>query len=413
MKNMNLSTFGKHFSAGALALTLAFSAAACQDANEPAATDGTTTAATTQAGTTGETEGNDEKIIIGGLAPLTGPVAVYGNASNNGSLLAVEEINANGGINGRLIDYIVYDEQGDSEQAISAFERLVNEDDIVALIGDVTTKPSIAVAQRADQIGLPMLTPTSTGADVTLGKKSVFRVCFIDPDQGTTMATYVLEDMDLTKAAVIYNASDDYSVGLAESFMDQAEEIGLEIVGEETYLADAKDFRTQLTRIAQSSPEVLFVPDYYGTNILVMNQAREVGLDIPVVGGDGWDGILTVTPEDNPKEADGVVFTNHFTLADTSEDVTNFVSSYEEKYGETPISFAALGYDAVMMMAQAIEEAGSTDSDSITAALQDIEYDGITGNITFDENGDPIKPIKFITVEDGAYVLTGEKEITR
>lgn len=414
MKKTFIANRIKQFTAGAVVATLAFTATACDTGNEGA--DSTTTSAgtgTTAAGTETADGNSEDPIVIGGLAPLTGPVAVYGTAANNGALLAVDELNANGGINGRQIDYIVYDEQGDSEQAISAFERLVNEDDIVALIGDITTKPSIAVAQRAAQIGLPMLTPTGTGADITLGKDNVFRVCFIDPDQGTVMAEYVVEDLGLTKAAVIYNASDDYSVGLAEAFMEHGAEVGLEIVGEETYLADAKDFRTQLTRIAQSSPEVLYVPDYYGTNILILNQAREVGLDIPVLGGDGWDGILSVTPEDNPEEADGVIFTNHFTTTETSDLVEHFVEAYEDKYGETPISFAALGYDAVMMMAQAISEAGSTESADIVTALDAIEYDGVTGAITFDENGDPIKPIKFIAVEGGEYVLDSEKEITR
>ena len=412
MKALSLQSWARRLFASALAATRVFTAVACEDTNDNG---GNTTAATTTTtqGDSDDSEPAGDKLVLGGLAPLTGPVAVYGNASNNGSLLAIDHLNANGGILGRQVDYIVYDEQGDPEQAISNFERLVNEDEIVALIGDVTTQPSIAVAQRAQQAGIPMLTPTSTGADVTLGKDMVFRVCFIDPDQGTTMASYVDETMDLTKVAVIHNAADDYSVGLSEAFVEESEARGLEVVAEESYLTDAVDFRTQLTRIAQSEPEVLYVPDYYGTNILILNQAREVGLDVPVLGGDGWDGILNVTSEGNPQEADGVIFTNHFTPSDTAENVQDFVTAYEDKYDATPISFAALGYDAVMMMAQAIEEAGSTDPDAIQEALVNLEYEGITGNISFDENGDPIKPIKFITIEDGEYVLDSEMEISR
>ncbi len=391
---------------GALVLGLL---AACQDS--PATT--TAAPATEAAAKTDAPPADDDPIVIGGLAPLTGAVSVYGIASDNGSQLAIEEINAAGGINGRQIKYVVLDEQGDEEQAVTAYDRLVNEYNIVALIGDVTSKPAIAVAQRAARDGLPMIAPTATAADVTLQGKNVFRVCFLDPDQGRTMADFAKNNLNVTKAAVIHNASDDYSVGLAEAFIAQAKELGIEIVSEQTYVQDDKDFRTQLTTIAAASPDILYAPDYYGTDILILNQAKDAGLDVPLLGGDGWDGILTQTAEDNPKEADGNYFTNHYATSDESPIVQDFLKAFEAKYNEVPISFSALGYDAAKILAAAIERAGSTDKDAIVAALNETKYDGVTGHITFDENGDPLKPISIIEVVDGAYKLITKIDIER
>ncbi|MDI9497890.1 MAG: ABC transporter substrate-binding protein [Bacillota bacterium] len=386
--------------------------AACQ--STPAATTAPTTkAAATEADKTDAPASDDEPIVIGGLAPLTGGVSVYGIASDNGTQLAIDEINAAGGINGRQIKYVVLDEQGDEEQAVTAYDRLVNEYNIVALIGDVTSKPSIAVAQRAARDGLPMIAPTATAADVTLQGKNVFRVCFLDPDQGRTMADFAKNNLNVTKAAVIHNASDDYSVGLAEAFIAQAKELGIEIVSEQTYVQDDKDFRTQLTTIAAAGPDILYAPDYYGTDILILNQAKDAGLNVPLLGGDGWDGILTQTAEDNPKEADGNYFTNHYATSDESPIVQDFLKAFEAKYNEVPISFSALGYDAAHILAAAIERAGSTDKDAIVAALNQTDYEGVTGHITFDENGDPLKPISIIEVVDGAYKLITKIDIER
>lgn len=359
-------------------------------------------------------DGEDaDTIKIGALAPLTGPVSVYGQATSKGAHLAVEEINAAGGINGKQIQYIEYDEKGDSEEAINAYNRLVNEDKVVALVGDVTSTPSIAVAQRAKEDNLPMITPTGTAAPITLQGPNVFRVCFIDPDQGNMMASYAAEKMGVTRAAVITNAADDYSVGLSDAFKSTAGEVGIEIVASETYNSEDVDFKTQLTKISQAQPEILYAPDYYGVNILVVQQAKQVGLNVPVLGGDGYDGILNVTADNNPGEADGVIFTNHIVYSDPAEDIQAFYASYTEKYDEDPISFSALGYDAVRMMAQAIENAGSTDSQAIIDELNKITYDGITGTISFDENGDPIKEISIVTVEDAAYELIEKMQIER
>ena len=358
-------------------------------------------------------EGDGDTIKIGSLAPLTGPVSVYGIAASNGVKLAIEEINAAGGVNGKLIELVLLDEKGDEQEAITAFNRLVDEHEIVALLGDVTTKPTIAVAQRAAGINLPMLTATATGTEVTLQGDNVFRVCFIDPDQGVLMATYAKDYLNAESAAIIYNAADDYSQGLAKAFEDQAKEIGLNVTAVESYPGDTTNFSTQLTRIAQEKPDVLFVPDYYGTNILILQQARSAGIDGAILGGDGWDGILTQVDESNPTEADGVYFTNHFFDGDTSKTVTDFIAAYEAKYGDKPISFSALGYDSAYMMVEAIKKAESTESQAIIDALSTLSYDGVTGQLSFEGSGDPNKEVAVIQIENGKYQLEETLKIVR
>ncbi|HHV43005.1 MAG TPA: ABC transporter substrate-binding protein [Clostridiaceae bacterium] len=358
-----------------------------------------------------DTEANDEDstgdtIKIGGLAPLTGDVSIYGIAADNGAQLAMKEVNEKGGVLGKKIEYIVYDEKGDSVEATNAYNRLVNEDKIVALVGDVTSGPSITVAQRAALDNMPMITPTGTSADITEQGPNVFRACFIDDTQGELMATFIAKEMKLTKAALIYNISDNYSQGLADAFLGRCETEGVEIVANENYSSGDTDFKTQLTRILAAEPEVLYVPNYYNDNIMIVRQAKQVGLDVPFLGGDGWDGVLSenVIGEDK-NDADGAYFTNHYAPDDPNEKLQNFLTAYRDAYGMEAISFAALGYDGAMMMAQAIEEAGSTDADAIINALKNIEYEGVTGNITFDENNNPIKPVTIILIKDGNYTL--------
>ena len=369
---------------------------------EPAADDA---AATDAAGTDGETPAGD-KIKIGGLAPLTGPVSVYGIAADNGAQLAIKEVNANGGVLGKQIEYIVYDEKGEPVEATNAYNRLVNEDKVIALIGDVTSGPSIAVAQRAVLDNLPMITPTGTSADITKQGPNVFRACFIDDNQGSLMGTFVAENLKLKKAAVLYDVSDPYAQGLNDAFTAKCKDLGVEVVTTEICNAGDTDFKTQLTKILAAEPEVLYVPNYYNDNIMIVRQAKQIGLDVPFLGGDGWDGILSENVIGADKnDADGAYFTNHYAPDDPAEKLQNFLTSYREEYGVEAISFSALGYDAAMMMVQAIEKAGSTDSAAIVDALKNIEYEGVTGDITFDENNNPIKTVSIILIKDGAYTL--------
>lgn len=352
-------------------------------------------------------------IMIGGLAPLTGPVSVYGQATHEGALLAVKEINAAGGINGKPIRFVVYDEKGDPQEAINAYNRL-KEEGMVALFGDITSKPSIAVAQRAQDDHLPAISPTPTAAAVTLAGDYIYRATFIDPDQGRMMAKYMKDKLKLSRVAVLSNQSDDYSVGLAEAFQKTAAEIGLQVLATETYANDDSDFSNQLVKIAQSKEvEALYVTDYYQKDMQILLQAKKLGLKIPVFGGDGWDGILTVTSKENPKEADGVVFSTQFTATDSSEIVQKFVKAYQAEYRHEPISFAALGYDSMYMLADAMKRAPSLEGEAIAKALAETKYSGVTGNFTFDQNGDPLKEMTFVRVENGAYQLIDKLVIER
>ena len=344
---------------------------------------------------------DSETIRIGGLAPLTGNVAVYGVATQRGVDLYVEQINAAGGVLGKQVEMVWYDEKGDAAEAVNAYNRLVG--DVVALIGDVTSKPTIAVAELAALDNMPMISATATAYDVTTPGENIFRACFLDPYQGNTMAVYATQKLGKKNAAVIYNIADDYSTGLAESFKSKFEELGGTVVAYEAYGASDIDFKSQLTNIASKNPDVIFMPDYYNIVAMIAKQAREAGLDMTFLGADGWDGLLTVV--DDPSILDGCYCCNHYSTDDPDENVQNFLASYTEKYNETPVSFSALGYDAAKILFTAIENAGSTDAQAIVDAMAATDIDGVTGHITYDEHRDPQKDVAMITFEGGEMKL--------
>ncbi|MGI6030830.1 MAG: ABC transporter substrate-binding protein [Eubacteriales bacterium] len=360
--------------------------------------------------TSGEGTGSGDGINLGVLAPLTGEVSVYGKSTVNGIQLAIDEINEAGGINGMQIVANIQDEKGDVDEAMNAFRKMEGEG-IVGLIGDVTSKPSLAVAELAAEVGLAMITPTGTSSDITLAGDTIFRTCFTDPQQGQTMATFAKDNLGASTAAVLRNNSDEYSQGVADAFVAAAGELGLEVVADEGYGKDDVDFKTQLTKIASLNPDVLFVPEYYEKDAMIAIQARDAGYTNPILGADGWDGVLTQLTADNMNVVDNCYYSNHYDVNDTTEVVANFVSKYKETYNEDPTAFSALGYDAVYQMKAAIEAAGSTDRAAIAEALASVEIDGVTGHIKFDENGDTIKDIAVIKYENGASKL--ETKITK
>lgn len=347
---------------------------------------------------------NGDTITIGGLAPLTGNVSVYGVATNNAVKMAFDEINANGGILGKQVNYVVYDEKGDATEAVQAFNKLVDNDKIIALIGDVTSKPTQAVAQKAAAINMPMITGTATALNVTDAGENVFRVCFTDPFQGSLMAKYA-NKLGAKTAAIIYDITDDYSQGLAEAFEATAKENGIEIVAKEGYSAGDVDFQSQLTVIADSNPDVFYIPCYYEDVALIAVQAMNKGINCTLLGGDGWDGVLEQIDQSNLDALKDVYFCKGFTTDSDDKRIQSFVENYKKLYNTDPVSFSALGYDAAYMLKQAIEEAGSTDSTAIIEALKNIQFDGITGATVFDDHRDPIKNAFITTVKDGAYSL--------
>ncbi len=354
--------------------------------------------ASSGSGDTGDT------VKIGGLAPLTGDVSQYGTAVDNAIKLKVEEINEAGGIlGGKKIDYICYDEKGDPTEAVNAYNKLVQDDKIVALVGDVTTKPTIAVAQKSVADNMPMITATGTGADITAAGSNVFRACFIDPFQGQLMASYAQEKLGAQKVAIIYDYGDDYSTGIADAFEEKATELGMEVVAKESYPSKSVDFKAQLTKIKGENPDVLLIPVYYSDVALIAVQAKEIGLTAKLLGGDGWDGVLDQMDESNLDAVTGCYFCSQYSAESEDEDLQNFLQTYRDTYGIDANMFAVLGYDAMGMMAAAIDKAGSTDSNAIIEALAGLEYDGLTGNTTFDENRNPVREAVITTIEDGKY----------
>ena len=345
-----------------------------------------------------------DTIKVGVLAPLTGDVSVYGIACSNGIKMGIDEINAAGGVLGKQIDMILLDEKGDPTEAVNAYNNLYDQG-IVALIGDVTSKPCVAVAEIAKDDNMPMLTATGTAAEITTIGSNVFRTCFMDPFQGKIMATFAADELGMKKVAVMYDSGSDYSGGLAESFKAQAEAKEMEVTAYEAYASADTDFTTILNKIIATEPEAIFIPDYYSDVSLAISQARAAGYTGALLGGDGWDGVLGAMPADKLADANNGYFSNHYTTSDTAEVVVNFLANYKELYGEEANAFAALGYDSAYIMAQAIEKAGSTDAQAIIDALAATEIDGVTGHITFDENGDPIKSVAVTRFVDGTAEL--------
>lgn len=345
-----------------------------------------------------------ETIKIGGMAPLTGALAIYGVTTTNGAELAVKEINENGGVLGKKIEYVMLDTKGDSTEAVMAYNKLVDEK-VAGIIGEVTSKPTLAVAEVAVQDNMPLITPTGTQVDITEVGPNIFRVCFTNPYQGKVLAITSKERLGANTVAVMLNNSSDYSDGIAKAFIEESEKLGMKVMGVEGYSDGDKDFRPQLTKLAAMNPDVILIPEYYEQAALIATQAREVGVKSIFVGSDGWDGIAKTLDQSAYAAIENSYFTNHFSMEDQSEKIQNFLKDYREAYKEDPSAFSALGYDAVYMMKSAIEKAGSTDKQKIVDALKGIEYDGVTGYLTFDDHNNPIKAVTVLKIENGKYVF--------
>ena len=352
----------------------------------------------------GEKVSETETIKIGGLAPLTGSLAIYGVTTTNGANLAIDEINKNGGILGKKVEYITLDTKGDSTEAVMAYNKLIDRG-VSAIIGEITSKPSLAVAEIAAQDNMPMITPTGTQVDITEAGPSIFRVCFTNPYQGKVLAVLAKERLNADTAAIMINNSSDYSDGIAKAFIEQADILGIKITAKEGYADGDKDFRAQLTKIAAEQPDVLLVPEYYEQASLIATQAREVGVKAVFIGSDGWDGITKTLDSSSYNAIENSYFTNHFSMQDTTPKIQNFLKSYKDNYNEDPSAFSALGYDAVYMVKKAVENAGSTDKEAVVDALKNIEYDGITGYLTFDEHNNPVKAVTILKITNGEYIF--------
>ncbi|WP_299032833.1 ABC transporter substrate-binding protein [uncultured Anaerococcus sp.] len=343
-----------------------------------------------------------ETVKLGNSAPLTGPVSVYGITTNNGIKLAVDEVNANGGILGKQIEWFEYDDKGEITDAVTNYNNLM-QDEVEAIFGGVPSKPSLAIAESAANDEVVYITPTGTQANITEGKENAFRTCFTDPFQGEVLANFSKNNLDAKKVAILRNQSSDFSMGVADVYSKKAKGLGMEVVADESYGDSDTDFKAQLTKVRKENPDVLFIPDYYEKVALIVPQVREAGIEATLVGADGWDTVLSVMDKSNFDAIEGSYFANQFTLEDPSEKVQNFVKAYEEKYGDKPSTFAAEGYDTVYLYKQAVEEAGTTEWDKVIEALKNIKFDGITGSFTYDENHNPIKTAKMMKIVNGEY----------
>ena len=356
--------------------------------------------------------GGSDTIKVGVIAPLTGDVAVYGTATDNGIELFIEQFNAAGGIDGKKIELVTYDDKGDATEALNAYNKLVSADQVCAIIGPVTSGPTFGVAEASVADGIPCITATATHPDVTSYGDNFFRSCFEDPFQGGSITSFAYNNLEARTAAIIYNTSDTYSEGLKDSITAKAQELGLEIVATEGYSKGDVDFRAQLTNIKSQNPDVLFIPDYYNNAYMICKQARELGIESTFLGPDGIDGVLAIEGAD-PTVFDGMYFANHYSTDDDSAAVQDFIAAFKEKYdGTTPNAFGALGYDAAKILCEALTRAyeGGAKLDAsaesyaaVVSELKATDLDCVTGHITFDANNNPIKECVIIGIENGQY----------
>lgn len=356
----------------------------------------------------------DDTITLGLITPETGEVAVYGLAVLNGTRLYIDQLNAAGGINGKQVVLIDYDDKGDATEAMNAYNKLVYSDEIDALLGPVTSTPTFGVAEASAYDNVPGISATATHPDVTTYGDNYFRSCFEDPFQGGTICAFAANELEAKTAAIIYNNGDSYSIGLKDAFTARAAEEGLNIVATESYAKDDVDFKAQLTNIVELNPDVIFLPDYYNTVYVICSQARDLGYTGTFLGVDGADGLLEIEGAD-ANVVEGMYFPNHYSTQSDSEITQSFIQSYTETYGAAPNSFAALAYDSAMIMCDAIARAendgatinGEESYQAIIDAIYETEIEGATGHITFDENGNPIKTVCIIQITGGEYVFWG------
>ncbi|KYM56673.1 amino acid-binding protein [Fusobacterium necrophorum subsp. funduliforme] len=350
----------------------------------------------------GGSQGGEDTIKLGAAGPLTGALAIYGVSATNGTKLAIDEINKNGGILGKQIELNLLDEKGDTTEAVTAYNKLMDWG-MVAYIGNVTSKPSVAVSELAAADGIPMITPSGTQFSITEAGDNIFRVCFTDPYQGEVLANLASEKLQAKTAAILINNSSDYSDGVAQAFIKKSQETGIKIVATEGYSDGDKDFKAQLTKLLPLNPDVIVVPDYYEQDALIASQAREIGLKSQFIGPDGWDGVIKTLDSSSHTVLEGALFTNHYAIDDSNEKVQHFVTAYRDRYKDEPSAFSALAYDAVYMLKSAMETVGSTDKEAVAKALREIDFNGVTGHLTFDEHNNPVKAVTIIKIENGEY----------
>jgi branched-chain amino acid transport system substrate-binding protein len=344
--------------------------------------------------------GNDT-IKIGEYACLTGQTASFGTASHQGAQMVIDDANANGGILGKKIKLITEDDQSKPGEAATAVRKLISRDHVVALIGEMVSSRSLEAGPIAQQNKIPMVS-SSTNPNVTKIGNYVFRICFVDSFQGTVMAKFALNSLKKTRVAVLTDVRQDYSVGLAQFFKEYFTKNGGTVVAEQSYSSGDQDFKAQLTSIKAANPEAIFVPGYYNEVGLIALQARELGITVPLMGGDGWDS-PTLT-QIGGAAMEGNFFANHFSTEDQSPIIQDFIRQYKARFNRDPDGMAALGHDAAKVLLDAMTRAGGTDPAKVRDALAATkDFQGVTGKITIDENRNANKSAVVLTIKDKGF----------
>ncbi len=342
-----------------------------------------------------------DSIKVGEYASLTGKEAGFGQTSHHGVVLAIEELNAGGGVLGKKLELVVEDNQTKSGESATAVKKLISRDKVIALIGEVSSSRSLEAGPVAQQARVPMIAPAATNPDVTKTGDYIFRVCFIDPFQGTVMAKFAQEDLKVKNVAIISSVSNAYSVGLAKFFRETFTKTGGTIPVEQKYSEGDKDFRAQLTAVKAAGVEAVFVPGYYTESALIVRQARDLGITVPFLGGDGWEDeqLLKIAGE----ALNGCYYSTHFSAENNDPAVASFVGKYKQRWsGEVPGAFSALGYDAIYVLVDAIKRAGSTEGPKLRDALAQTKgVPGASGITTLDADRNASKPATIIAIKGG------------
>jgi len=351
-------------------------------------------------GTSGGTSG---PIVVGYYGDLSGRTSSFGQSTKNGVEMAADEINKAGGINGRQIQIITEDDQGEPNKAATVVTKLINQDKVQALLGEVASSNSLAAAPKAQEAKVPMISPSSTNPAVTQVGDYIFRVCFIDPFQGEVMAKFSANNLKAKRAAILYDFNSDYSRGLYQFFKRSFTSLGGQIVSEQSYTQGDRDFSGQLTAIRSANPEVIYVPGYYGEVGVISNQTKQLGIKAPLLGGDGWD--APQLWQLGGASLNGNYISNHYSVDDPSPAIQKFVADYKGRYGILPDALAALGYDSMKVLGDAVKRAGTTESAKLRDAIgQTKNFPGVTGLITIDQNRNAVKPAVVLKLQNGKFV---------
>jgi len=343
-------------------------------------------------------------IKIGEFASLTGKEAAYGQSSHKGATLAVEEINAAGGVLGRNLELIVEDTQSKPGESATVVKKLISRDKVVAIIGEVASSRSLEAAPICQNARIPMISPSSTAPEVTARGNYIFRVCFIDPFQGVVMAKFARETLKLQKVALLTSVSSAYSVGLAKFFKEHFAARGGKVLMEQRYSEGDKDFKAQLTAIKAAGADGILVPGYYAEAALICKQARDLGLQVPVFGGDGWEAAELV--QIGGKAVEGTYFATHYSPESSDPEVVAFNERFRKRWGNASDTLSGQGYDAVMMLADALKRSGTTDGPKLRDALAATKnFKGVTGTTTLDAQRNPTKSAVVLTVKNGRFVF--------